>query len=546
MRSGSSRRRWGAPVAGEDFPARSLLDYKHATTSNLGASAASRRTKLVGILNFFSLVTMAPFRIRQLSAGRKVVCCFFVILLGAMWAVTRLEVIAGPQIRIVSARPEGGDEPPYLLVLLTMLYYHKFELRDAYARNPGGYYLPDHHSILVNRRTGRHATSFDHDPEFAAPSPDVYEVSSHPVGYPALLAALLAPFRPDMRNLVRDASLLMVLISWSGALVTYLIVRRIGMGRGPALVAAAVLGLASPWLAYTRSLYPEPAIGLVLALALWALASGRPKLAALAAAAAAILKPPFAIVGAAFVIERMWARRWGEAAALCAVLGACAIALVSFNYWLARTPVISGNLGLVPIRSFRPLYETLLGTRYGLWYFAPWTIVAFIFLGLALLPLGHESSVLRPIAVATALYMVLLALDSFGPGTCYGPRYWVPFLPWLAIASVEGLRLFRRPWPIHYALLFSYVPAVVLGVAIAVPGALQYWALFGRPAMATWHNLTNVKVAAAADQRGARGKLAAAELPQKRDYDGEPRLLVDVRRARPPYTLLRDELAVQP
>ncbi|MGD0076336.1 MAG: hypothetical protein ABSD31_18675, partial [Candidatus Binataceae bacterium] len=435
-------------------------------------------------------------------------------LLCAMWAVTRLEVIAGPEIKIVSPRPESGDEPQYLLVLDAILFYHQLELGDAYAHNPAGYYLGDHHFIFVNRRTGRHASYFARDPEFAAPSPDVYEVSAHPMAYPALLAAFLAPFRPQLRDFARDASLVMVLISWSGALVTYLVARKIGMGRGLALLAASVLSLASPWLAYSRSFYSEPAIGLSLALALLALESGRPKVAALAAGAAAVFKPPFALAGAGLVMERMWARRWGEAAEMLAVLAACATALVSFNYWLARTAVISGNLGLVPVRSFQPLFEALLGPSHGLLNFAPWTIVALISLGLALLPWGGESSVLRPIAVPTALYMVLLSLDSFGPGTCYGPRYWVPFLPWLAIASVEGLRSIRRPWPIHYALLLSYVPAVVLGAAIAIPGALRYWQLFERPASAAWHNLSGTHETRSA---GLSGKAGSVPENQRKD-----------------------------
>jgi hypothetical protein len=110
--------------------------------------------------------------------------------------------------------------------------------------------------------------------------------------------------------------------------------------------------------------------------------------------------------------------------------------------------------------------------------------------------------------------MALLSLDSFGPGTCYGPRYWVPFLPWLAIASVEGLRSIRRPWPILYALLLSYVPGVVLGAAIAVPGALRYWQLFERPASAAWHNLSGTHETRSA---GLSGKAGSAPENQRKD-----------------------------
>jgi hypothetical protein len=238
-------------------------------------------------VNLLWLVAIGASRLPRLIIRRKALSCFFVTLLFAMWAITRLEVIAGPQIRIVVARPEGGDEPHYLLSLLSIMYYHRLEMDYAYVRNPGGYYLPDRHTILVNRRTGQHASPFDRIPAFSVKSHDIYEVPAHPIGYPALLAAFLAPLSPDMRYLVRDASVVMVVISWSVVSIVYLIVRNIGMGCGPALLAASALGLASPWLAYSRSFYPEPAIGLAMVLALWAMASRRPKLAALAAGAAA-------------------------------------------------------------------------------------------------------------------------------------------------------------------------------------------------------------------------------------------------------------------
>ena len=67
-------------------------------------------------------------------------------------------------------------------------------------------------------------------------------------------------------------------------------------------------------------------------------------MAATAAAAAAIFKPPFAVIGGGFAIDRIERRRWRDVIQLLAVLGFWGIALMAFNYWLARTPVISGNV----------------------------------------------------------------------------------------------------------------------------------------------------------------------------------------------------------
>jgi hypothetical protein len=88
----------------------------------------------------------------------------------------------------------SGDEPHYLLVLNSILFDHDLELQEDYERaklgpDAGEIPLPDHHTIIVNRRTGEQSTWFENhwNPELA-PGPDVYEASAHPVAYPALLA----------------------------------------------------------------------------------------------------------------------------------------------------------------------------------------------------------------------------------------------------------------------------------------------------------------------------------------------------------------------
>lgn len=422
---------------------------------------------------------------------RAAVSLFFLVLLFLMFAVTRVELVPGPKLRIGFMSPIGGDQIHYSIALEAILFDHTLELQDAYAR---GHF--DHHSIVVNKRTGHHASWFVVLPnlslarrsyfekEFAA-SPDVYEVSAHPIAFPALLAAVLAPFHPYQGDVDRDASLVMVLISWLTVVIVYFVARRIGMGRGFALLAASVLALASPWLGYTRSLFAEPVIGLSLALAIWAFESGCPILCAFAAAAAAIFKPPFALVGVGFIVERIWARKFNDAAVMAVVLGALGAGLVAFNFWLARTPIITGNLGLQPSFSIGPLYRTFLGSAHGLFRFAPWTIYAFVALGLGLLP-GSQNSPLRRMVTPMVLFTGLLALDSLGPLYCYGPRYWLPMLPWLAIASVEGLRSKWRSGTLGYGLRTSYASVVLLSSAIAIPGALRFPELSDQPALAPW------------------------------------------------------------
>jgi hypothetical protein len=167
-----------------------------------------------------------------------IIAAFFALLLAALWGITRVEWLPDGHLELTSPHVTFGDEPHHLLVLNSILFDHDLELQDDYKRailgpDAGGIYLPDHHTIIVNRRTGRHGIWVeDHtDPDFA-PGPDVYEVSSHPIAYPALLAALIFPFHPKMEDVQSDASLVMVLICWLGAIFTFLLARKVGMGRG--------------------------------------------------------------------------------------------------------------------------------------------------------------------------------------------------------------------------------------------------------------------------------------------------------------------------
>ncbi|HUO05298.1 MAG TPA: hypothetical protein VMU16_08890 [Candidatus Binataceae bacterium] len=454
------------------------------------------------------------------------VTMFFVILFLSMWTASRVELVPGPDFRIAELAAVSGDEPTYVENTTNILFHHRLSWEYT-----GGGGHP--HEILVNRRTGRAALRFLKDPRFITPSPDIYAVSAHPPAFPLLMAACLAPFHlsgasQDTDRFYLDAYFVMMSISWLGALVTYFIGRRIGMERGFALLTTLVL-LSSPWLVYSKSYYSEPAIGLSLALALWALESRRPMLAGLAAGAAMAFKPSFVIAGAGLVLERLWARSWRDAIEMAAVLGACGIALLSFNFWLARTLLIvgstvsvgAGNMDSFSPKGSNPLYQTMLGPGVGLLNYAPWVIFSLLALGIVLF---KRSSPLRRIAFPMALYVVLLAFFNNGPSICYGPRYWVPMLPWLAIASVEGIRSMRWHSPIRYALGAGYLAAVIFGAAIAIPATLRYPQMFTyRTAFGSWHDLSAVgeKIAIPGRKEGYR----TARNPGDPDYRGEQYLL---------------------
>jgi len=431
------------------------------------------------------------------SLGVGAVFCLALLLI---LAVTHVEFVPGAGLRIVTPAAVLSDEPYYIMAINGLLYDHVFQLQEVYQRVAQGGWeaglrfrgaLFPHHTILVDLRTGQHGL-WSHT-KYARLSPrwairlermlGTYEVSAHPMAFPALMALLIAPFHPMIDHVEREVALLLALISWLGMLLTYLVARRSGMTRGWAMLSALLLVFASPWLAYSRSYFPESTIGLSLIVALWALAAERPMLAAFAAAVAGIFKPLFAVVGAGFIVDEIREARWPDALRMGLVLSLCGLGLVAFNYWLARTPLISGVQGWFWASDLHQLYDTFLEPADGILVFVPWTIIGFLGIASTFAFSCSDSILLRRMAVPIGLYLVVISSFGSGPGLCYGPRYWVAFLPWLAIATIQVMRRAGRVARVVCALL------VLVAAAIAIPGALRYPQLFLQPPSAAWRGL---------------------------------------------------------
>jgi hypothetical protein len=420
----------------------------------------------------------------------------FIVLLMAIFAVTRVELVPGAGLSIVTPAAVRSDEPHYVILINSLLFDRDFELQDDYERvyegglDAGARFKGhdlDHHTLLVNRRTGHHAFASENspnsvipcDPEFI-PSDDVYEVSAHPVGFSILMALAVAPFQPAIGDVEGEVAIVLALISWLGALMTYLAGRTVGMGRTRAMLAALLLVAGSPWLAYSRSFFPEATIGLALIVALWAIVTDRPILVGIATAVAAILKPPFAVIGIAFIINEIYAGRRRNAAKIGVVLALCGAPMLAFNYWLAGTPVISGNASWVQGSRLQSLYDTFLEPGHALLYFVPWVVIAFIAIERAFRSPEPDAKLLRPMALPLVLYLVLLSGSGTGPGLCYGPRYWIPFMPWFALAIMQSVNRARRPAILACGVL------VLVAILIAIPGALRYPQIFSQVPWAAW------------------------------------------------------------
>jgi len=97
------------------------------------------------------------------------------------------------------------------------------------------------------------------------------------------------------------------------------------------------------------------------------------------------------------------------------------------------------------INKFRCFLDNLTHKTYGLLWYAPWVVCAFWALVRAGWRYAAGDDILAAMALPILFNFLMLgslavAFRSFSPGYCYGPRYWVPLLPWLALLSVGSSR----------------------------------------------------------------------------------------------------------
>ena len=400
----------------------------------------------------------------------------------------------------------SGDEPHYLMVVNSLLQDHDLELTEDYRRVARGGFEAgrrfrgaglDHHTVLVDRERGRsmlwqevfnwqirecreigcegwRRLTADFPP--GAPRS---EVSAHPFGFPVFLAVLLAPFRLSPEGVEHGVNVIVALLAWLGAVLVYLTGRAAGMERGHSALAAALLGFASPWLAYSRSFFVELPAGVMLIAALYGLQRGRPILTGVATGIAFAFKPLFLLFGAVWVLERWFSGARREALRLAIPFGAIGALVGIVNFIAARRWVISGTSPWKSAHGLAGFHAQLFDSAHGLLPFVPWAIFIVYAWVAACLPGRQTSSLERQIALPSTAYLVLLSANAYLGETCYGPRYWVAILPLLALLAADALRRAPQPRPFLVGLL------LFAGLAgyIAVFGAIHYPQLWDRPAV---------------------------------------------------------------
>ena len=89
----------------------------------------------------------------------------------------------------------------------------------------------------------------------------------------------------------------------------------------------------------------------------------------------AVMKPPFALVGAGFLFEEVREKRWKDAIKIAVVLGLPALEILGYNFWVHRSAL---ELSFHWSFQFSELVNTLFGYREGVLLYAPWAIFGFL------------------------------------------------------------------------------------------------------------------------------------------------------------------------
>ncbi len=425
------------------------------------------RTMVLALLAFMALALMdrwytvdvnrAPQRsfFAREAARSAIVAALLCLALVGTWLVTRVEYVPGHGFFLVAPHAVAGDEPHYMIMINSLLLSRSFHLRTVYddvdrggleagvlarqdqTRSPYHCGQPAHRPSR-NRNGGgsqrrpvasgfaaRVRTLVGGLRNFGASAgiPDADSIVGSDDAAACGRGRARRRIHPDADRMARRGGDLFCRASGRDG-------PRMGNG-GRSII---FLGR-SPWLAYSRAYFAESTIGLALILGLGALMSDFPILATLAAAAGAIMKPPFALVAGGFFIEEVRERRWKDAVKIGAVfaLALPVLTILAHNFWLYRR--------VLPMSQF---VKTLVDPVEGLLLYAPWTIFGFFVCGRAFFSPSKGARLARTMALPLFLYLLAVGSVGFGAGYSYGPRYWVAFMPWLALATVEAMRRMGR------------------------------------------------------------------------------------------------------
>jgi hypothetical protein len=414
------------------------------------------------------------------------------------WPVGSYGANAGTEIE--RPRASSGDEPHYLVITNSLLFDHDLRLDEDFARIKAGgseagvfwrHLDFGGHSLLWNRRTGRNVTcsvicTEQDAAKLGAPLAELEQYPAHPIAYSAFMALLALPFHPSRLQVEPLVGTFSIFVSIAGVLLAYAVSRKSGFGPKPSLAAALLLGFASSWLPYERAYFSDPSIGLFLLLGFLALRSGRPGLAGLGVGVAMAMKPVFLLFGIAWILERAWARKWRDAFWLTGTIGISGVVLLTVNMLTIHAPMTAGAIPFFPAQGLKSFKETLYSDpAASLFLFVPWAVIPFFWGPFAARPGAvNEEGLLtvdarRQIVIPMFLSLLAFSIVGWGPGFCYGPRYWIPVLPFMAMLAID-FAIAGRPWRRAGVGLLAAVSG-----AMAITAAVQYHWLFMKDPLAS-------------------------------------------------------------
>jgi hypothetical protein len=436
--------------------------------------------------------------------------CAIALLVG--WVATHERVDEHPHLRRAFPRVVSGDEPHYLIIVHSLLFDHDLFLENNYddAARGGpqvgavcaGITL-DPHAYLINYDRCLSikwhdlydlkqplAVPDEHGVMYAPKRPNSFRpgayhlVPAHPIGYPAFLAAVLSPFRPAPADIERFVAVVQIAVCLLTIFVGYAAALSAGLSKAESVAAVALFALCSPWLGYTKSFFSEPLAGLLLLSGLLAYLRSWMVPAAFAIAAAMWVKAPYALFGAAWIVDCVCRRRFRDVAVLATILGAACLALIIFNHRYTLDWLICGAVSLKLGWQNRFFFKTLFAPNEGLFPFTPWAIMMLMAM-LAIRDQGPMRRLALPLVLPLGLYLVVLSSIGFSPGWTFACRHWIPFMPWLAIPVAAVLRWKSR---VARGALLALACA---GLAMSIPSALAYghgtWRQPPYHALVRWH-----------------------------------------------------------
>jgi hypothetical protein len=277
---------------------------------------------------------------------------------------------------------------------------------------------------------------------------------------------LIAPMVLLARNLphvgaVQASMLLNSLITALTAVFVLFYVQRLFDSRNAGLAAALLYGLCTLALPYAKTLYTEPLSALTLFAAAWALLRYRDRgdftslaLGGGLAGLAVLTKPTNGIALPAFLLYAVWVflrrPRPGRLTLHDVVLAVLAFGvplaaflafLGLFDYVRFGNPLDIGHVAY-SLQFNTPLWEGLYGLLASpgksLFLFSPilllWPFALPAFLR------RHPAEALLCLAVSGSVLVVHATYIMWYGGTCWGPRYIVPLVPFFLVGTVPALR----------------------------------------------------------------------------------------------------------